>query len=83
VRLAAALALVGGVEDQGDEALGGQQLRVGGRHLLLDRAEGVGHHDRGVLDPLLEAFRLEQVADHRVALVLESDAFHVRPYWQG
>lgn len=40
VRLAAALALVGGVVDQGDEALGGEQFGVGGGDLLLDGAEG-------------------------------------------
>jgi len=77
VRLAAALALVGGVEDQGDEALPGQQLGVGGRDLLLDGAEGMGHHDRRAHGALLEVFRPEQIADNRVALVLKGNSFHL------
>jgi hypothetical protein len=77
-RLSAALPLVRGVEDQGDEALFGQQLRVRGGDLLLDRAEGVGHHDRRVLGALREAGGPEQVADYRVAFVLEGHSFHGR-----
>jgi len=45
------------------------------RHLLLDRAEGMGHNDRRVLGALLDAVRLGQVADDCVALVLEGDTF--------
>lgn len=54
-RLAAALAVVGGVVGQSDDALLGQLLRVQAGGLLLHAAERVRRDDGGVLPGLVEA----------------------------
>jgi len=77
MRLAAALALVGSVEGQGDETLLGEFFGVEGRDLLLDRAERVRYDDRGKLRASAEAGRLEQIAHHCMAVVRKGDSFHI------
>ncbi len=60
-RRAAALAVVGGVEPDRDEAAAGELLRLHARALLLDAAVRRTDDDRGVGDRVVEVRRLIQV----------------------
>ena len=55
-RFASALALIGRVIGDGDEAAGSQLLRIGARGLFLHATARMRHHDRGILAALIEAF---------------------------
>ena len=76
-RLARALALIGAVKGDGDEALAGVQARG----LLLHPAAGVGNHNRRVLLALIEVRREVNDGGHSDALAVaigEGDVGHGR-----
>jgi hypothetical protein len=78
-RLAGALALVGRVVGDGDEAPLGQLLGIGAGRLLLHPAARMGHHDCGVLSLFIEALREVDDRGHgdrAVVRIGETDLSH-------
>lgn len=67
--------LIGGVEGEGYEAMGGEELGVETRCLLFDAAEGVGNYYGGVRFGPRDVRREEEVPCNGDAVAFKGDGF--------